>query len=72
MKYILMDQIKNGDLFTKEFNNLDEAIKAGETDFNHLSEYDKNRREYFFVLETVNPDENAMNHYDGNPVKEWI
>ena len=34
MKYIVMDQIKNGDLFTSEFETLEEAIKAADRDWN--------------------------------------
>lgn len=69
MKYILVDQIKTGDYFTKEFGAEEEAIRQGEADFNNLSEYDKKRRESFYVIESVNPNEEAVDHLDGDIIK---
>ena len=71
MKYIVMDQIMNGDLFTEEFDTVDEAIEAGEAEWEHLSKVDKNRRISFFVLESANPDVDAENHLDGDIVRRW-
>ena len=71
MRYVVMDQVKNGDLFTDEFDSLDEAVTSAEYDWNHLSEHDKNQREKFFVLESVNPDIFAENHLDGEVIKRW-
>lgn len=71
MKYVLIDQIKNGDCFTNEFGTKEEAIKGGELAFQCMSEFDKNRREEFLVLEAANPDEDAENHLDGDIVKRW-
>lgn len=71
MKYIVMDQIMNGDLFTEEFDTVDEAIETGEAEWEHLSRVDKNRRISFFVLESANPDVDAENHLDGNIVRRW-
>lgn len=70
MKYILID-IVNGDMFNKEFDSEDEALKAAGSEWNHLSEYDKNRRDAFYVLESANPDEDAENHFDGWVVKGY-
>ena len=70
MKYIVMDY-KSGELFTEEFDSEEEAIVAAEYDWEHLSEYDKAQRESFIVLESINPDEEAENHLDGNIVKRW-
>lgn len=71
MKYVVMDQIKNGDIFTEEFETEAEAIEAAEAEWNHLSKYDKKHRESFFVLESANPDEEAGNHLDGDVVRRW-
>ena len=71
MKYIIMDQIMNGDLFTEEFNTAEEALEAGEAEWEHLSRVDKNGRTSFFVLESMNPDEDAENHLDGDIVRRW-
>ena len=68
MKYILIDQIKNGDMFTEEYNDLEQARAAADRQFSSLSAHDKARRESFFVLKSVNPDEEAMDHFDGDPV----
>ena len=69
MKYIIMDS-KKGDLFTKEFDSEEDAVKEAKAEWDHLSKADKEARDYFFVLESVNPDEDAEDHYDGNPVWE--
>ena len=71
MKYILIDQTMT-DSFDEEFNNLEEAIKAGDRAFDQLTEHDKKQRTAFYLLESINPDESAENHYDGNIVKEWM
>lgn len=70
MKYIIMDENK-GDLFTKEYNTAEEAVKQAEIDWNHLTDREKEKRTAFFVLESVNPDDEAMDHYDGNPIKVY-
>lgn len=70
MKYIIMDENK-GDLFTKEYNTAEEAIKQADIDWNHLTDREKEKRTAFFVLESVNPDALAMDHYDGNPIKVY-
>ena len=70
MRYILIDQRRN-DMFTEEFESKDQAIMAGESSWNSMSDYDQKHCEAFYVLESVNPDEDAPDHFDGNPVKEW-
>lgn len=67
MKYIVMDQTDT-DLFTKEFETAEEAIEAAKTDWSYLTEQDKNTRIEFFVLESINPDEDAEDHFDGTPI----
>lgn len=70
MKYIVMDY-RDRELFTEEFETEAEAIEAAEAEWNHLSEHDKSRRESFIVLESINPDEDAENHLDGDVIKRW-
>ena len=43
-----------------------------EIDFSYLTKADIKEREAFYVLESINPDEEAENHYDGEVVKRWI
>ena len=71
MKYIVMDQIKNGDLFTEEFATAEEAITSAEYGWDHLTNKEKQMRESYIVLESVNPDEEAENHLDGDVIKRW-
>lgn len=71
MKYILVDQSKT-DSFDKEFDDLNEAIRIGNTDFGYLTDHDKKQRTGLYLLESVNPDESAENHYDGEIIKKWI
>lgn len=70
MKYIVMD-FKNGDFFADEFSSKQEALQEAEEQWEQLTERDQQHREAFYVLESVNPDEDAPDHYDGNIVKRW-
>lgn len=70
MKYIVMDY-RDGDLFTEEFDSVEEAITSAEYGWNHLTAKEKQTRESYIVLESVNPDEEAENHLDGDVVKRW-
>lgn len=71
MKYIVIDRRKDGtgDWFTSEHDDKQEAMKQAASDWNHLTYREKKARE-IFVLESVNPDEEAPDHFDGNPVWE--
>lgn len=71
MKYILVDETKT-DMFTKEFDDKQKALEEGEREFALLTSFDKKRRLGFYVLESINPDEDAENHFDGNIIKQWI
>lgn len=71
MKYILIDQTKT-DTFDKEFDNLEEALETGDREFGYLTNHDKRQRTGFYLLESINPDEEAENHYDGDIIKEWM
>lgn len=71
MKYIVIDQTKT-DWFTTEFDNKEDAIKEADYQFSKLTKNDLKRREDFYVLESVNPDEYADNHFDGNVIKKYL
>lgn len=70
MKYIIMD-FKDGDFFTDEFDTKEEALQEAEEQWNQLTKCDQKHRTAFYVLESVNPDEEAPDHYDGDIVKRW-
>lgn len=71
MRFILVDNREN-DFFQKEFDSMEEAIEQGEYDFDHMTTSEKKRCSGFYVLESVNPDEDAEDHFDGNIIKQWI
>ena len=71
MRYVVMD-IRGTDWFTTECETEEAAIKEAERQFNQLSEHDRKKRDMFYVLESVNPDEDADDHFDGNEVRRWI
>lgn len=70
-KYILMYE-KNGDIFTDYFTEAEKAIEAGEDKLYRMTKYEKARCSGLYVLETVNTDKEAEDHFDGDIVKRWI
>lgn len=72
MKYVVVD-IKDGDIFSTEMENASEAIKEAKRQWGYLTNRERKNRT-FYVLESVNPDEDAEDHFDGNviwkPVEE--
>lgn len=70
MKYEVID-IVNGDNFNKGFETEKEALEYAEAEWNHLSAFDKKRREAFYVLECQDEDEESERHLDGNIVNQW-
>ena len=70
MKYIIIDE-NNGDMFNKEYESREEALKQAEIDWGYLTDREKEKRTAFYVLESVNPDEEAPDHYDGEPIKVY-
>lgn len=70
MKYLIVDEHKN-ETFVKEFETKEEAIKEADWEWNHLNENDKKSRQAYYILESVNPDPDAENHFDGDPIKEY-
>ena len=71
MKYIVMDG-KSGDIFTEEFDSREDAISYADRDFEHLTASDKKHRDFYYILESINPDEDAENHFDGDIIKRYI
>ena len=71
MKYVVIDAIKSGDIYTEEFNTADEALDYAEREWSRLSRHDQARRESYIVLASVNPDEDAEDHFDGDVVKDF-
>ena len=69
MKYIVFDEMKNGtgDIFSTEHETKEEAIAAAQRQWEHLT-FREQRQRNVYVLESVNPDEDAMDHFDGNTV----
>ena len=56
-KYIIFDQVRNGDLYTKEFDNISDARKSFHREWDHMSNSDKQRREAFYLMECDLDDE---------------
>lgn len=69
MKYIVEYEERNrvSDCFTEEFDDREEAITTAERQWNHLTNMEQ-RKNTVYVLESINPDEDAMDHFDGNPI----
>lgn len=71
MRYIVFDERKNGELFTEEFDSKDDAAKSADDEWNRRTEYDKKHTDRFYVLESVNPDEDADDHFDGDIIRTF-
>ena len=69
MKYIVIDERREdtSDIFTKEFDNKDAAIEEAKSQWANLT-YKERKERTVFALESVNPDEDAENHMDGDIV----
>ena len=59
---------KKNDVFVNEFSDKEEAIKYAKDDFSKMFETDKKSCKSYIVLESVNPDEDAENHFDGDVI----
>jgi hypothetical protein len=70
MKYLSI--YMKGDWFVDEFGTAQEAIDRAAEIFNHLTEREKEAAEGLYVLESVNPDEEADNHLDGDVVRDFL
>lgn len=73
MKYILFDKRDDGQIFTEEFENKEEAIRRADITWErYITDNEKRHIVEFYVLESVNPDEDAEDHWDGNYVKLYL
>lgn len=73
MKYILFDKRDDGQIFTEEFDNKEEAIRRADITWErYITDNEKRHIVEFYVLESVNPDEDAEDHWDGNYVKLYL
>ena len=73
MKYILFDKRDDGKIFTEEFENKEEAIRMADITWErYITDTEKRHIVEFYVLESVNPDEDAEDHWDGNYVKLYL
>lgn len=70
MQYIIC-HYKNGDMFNKEFDSAEEAIKHADIQWSKMADYDKKRATAYYVLKSVNADVEAENHFDGDIIKEY-
>lgn len=71
MKYLVIEEY-NTDGTVEEFETKEEALTYAEEMWNSTFESDKKRMKAFYVLESVNPDEEAPDHYDGNQIKKYM
>lgn len=73
MKYILFDKRDDGQIFTEEFENKEEAIRRADITWErYITDNEKRHIVEFYVLESINPDEDAEDHWDGNYVKLYL
>ena len=72
MKYIVMTQQRNGsgDCFPHEFELLEEAVEFASRTWNKYLTPAERRINTVYVLESINPDEDAIEHYDGYTIWE--
>ena len=72
MKYIIWDARDNGSFYTEEYDNKEEAVKEADKEWNkYTTDEEKRHTVAFYVLESVNPDEESVDHFDGNFVKKY-
>ena len=73
MKYLVVDnQMQYGATEEiKEFEILEDAMEYAEYSWNCMSNSDKMHTTAYYLLESVNPDEESDDHYDGDIIKRW-
>lgn len=72
MKYLVIDVTDGMDTFVTEFETVEEAIEFADGDFEHLTAHDRKHRKEYYILESVNPDEDSDDHFDGNVIKDYL
>lgn len=70
MQFIVIDERRPNapepdDMFCTEWENKEQAIDRAEYEWYHLT-YQEKKRRTIYVLVSVNPDEDAEDHFDGN------
>lgn len=70
MKYIAV-YTTGADMFADEFESKEEALSFAADKWDHLTDGEKEKCTGLYVLESVNPDEEAENHFNGTPIKTW-
>lgn len=69
--YAIIDQLKNGDQFENHFNTAEEALRHAECEWARMSDYDKNRREYYWVVCADLDDDDCIDMNTATIVKEF-
>lgn len=69
MKYLVI--YAKGNEFVEEFDNKEDAFKNADYQWAHLTRNEKRNCDAFYVLESVNPDEEAEDHMDGDVLREY-
>jgi hypothetical protein len=72
MKYIMVDSCGSGDEFVREFDDRDEAIRATRGDWEQLSDFDKQHRVSFLLIESADPAEESEKHFDGDIILDMV
>lgn len=70
MKYLVIDDSENV-IDVTEFENAKEAISYADHIWDCMLDDDKKSCKRFYILESVNPDEDAEDHFDGNIIKTY-
>ena len=70
MKYLVIDY-SEGVMDVREFDNENEAISYADHIWDCKWDDDKKSCKRFYILESVNPDEDAEDHFDGNIIKTY-
>ena len=70
MKYLVIDQRKY-DEFVEEFSTKEEAIAFADKEWKGMVKADQDSTVAYYILESVNEDEEADDHFDGDIVKEY-
>ena len=70
MKYLVIDERKY-DTFAEEFDTKEEATAFADDEWKKLVKADKDSTVAYYILESVNEDEEADDHFDGDIVKEY-
>ena len=74
MKYIIWGEFVwggNHHVFTEEYEDKEEAVQEADIIWEGLADDEKEQIVSLFVLESENPDINAINHFDGDEIKRY-